>query len=92
MNVRAFLRHERGSSFESMAFAMSVIAVLFVAAADLLHFASKKNGILARVFEHTEMAQATDGTLRGAVDYTPTGTIIGLRHPPTLDPCTGATK
>jgi hypothetical protein len=81
MNLRVFLRNEHGTSFESMALAMSVIAVLFVGAADLLHFASKKNGMLARMFENTQVA------LRGDVDYTPTGTIIGLRHPPSIDPC-----
>jgi hypothetical protein len=87
MKPRVFLRNERGTSFESMALAMSVIAVLFVGAADLLHFAAKKNGILARMFESTQVA-----ALRGDVDYTPTGTIIGLRHPPSVDPCTGAPK
>jgi hypothetical protein len=91
MNLRVFLRDERGTSFESMALAMSVIAVLFVGAADLLHFASKKNGMLARMFENTQVARASDG-LRGDVDYTPTGTTIGLRHPPSLDPCTGTEK
>jgi hypothetical protein len=92
MNLRIFLRNERGTSFESMALAMSVIAVLFVAAADILHFASKKDGALARMFDQVQMARATDGGLRGEVDYTPTGTIIGLRHPPSLDPCNGAQK
>jgi hypothetical protein len=92
MSLRVFLRNERGTSFESMALAMSVIAVLFVAAADVLHYASKKNGMLARMFEGTEVARAAEGGLRGEVDYTPTGTIIGLRHPPSIDPCTGAAK
>ncbi len=90
MRLRTFLRNERGSSFESMALAMSVIAVLFVAAADVLHYASKKNGVLARLYEHTEMARADQ--LRGDVDYTPTGAIVGIRHPPRLDPCTGTQK
>lgn len=90
MNLRVFLRNERGTSFESMALAMSVIAVLFVAAADLLHYASKKDGVLARMFDQTQMARA--GGLRGDVDYTQTGSIIGLRHTPRLDPCTGEAK
>ena len=90
MNLRGFLRNERATSFESMALAMSVIAVLFVAAADVLHYASKKNGMLARMFEGTQVARASG--LRGDLDYTPTGTIIGLRHPPSIDPCAGGAK
>ncbi|HLH12161.1 MAG TPA: hypothetical protein VKV77_09835 [Methylovirgula sp.] len=84
MKWRVFLREERGSSFESMALAMSVIAVLFVATADLLHYAAKKDGTLARMFANTQIAR-----LRGEVDYTPTGSLIGLRQAPRLDPCTG---
>jgi hypothetical protein len=90
MRLRGFLRDERGSSFESMALAMSVMAVLFVAAADVLHYASKKNGVLARLYEHAEVARADQ--LRGDVDYTPTGAIVGIRHLPSLDPCSGAQK
>jgi hypothetical protein len=90
MCLRTFLRDERGSSFESMALAMSVMAVLFVAAADVLHYASKKNGVLARLYERVEVARADQ--LRGAVDYTPTGSIVGIRHAPGLDPCGDAPK
>ncbi|MGH6675846.1 MAG: hypothetical protein ACRECE_06420 [Xanthobacteraceae bacterium] len=90
MGVRGFLRNERGTSFESMALAMSVMAVLFVAAADVLHYASKKNGMLARLYERIEVARADQ--LRGDVDYTPTGAIVSLRHSPNLDPCSGAQK
>ncbi len=90
MRLRTFLRDERGSSFESMALAMSVMAVLFVAAADVLHYASKKNGVLARFYERVEVAHADQ--LRGDVDYTPTGSIVGIRHPPSLDPCSDAQR
>lgn len=90
MGVRGFLRNERGTSFEGMALAMSVMAVLFVAAADVLHYASKKDGILARLYERVEVARADQ--LRGNVDYTTTGTIVRLRHLPNLDPCTGTLK
>lgn len=98
--LRRFWRHERGSSFESTALLMSVIAVLSVAAADLFHYASMKDGVLTRMVAamRTEVAQdsihdsAEDEGLRGSVDYTPTGSIIGLRHPSTLNPCTGQEK
>jgi len=95
MNLRVFLRHESATSFESFALAMSVIAVLFVAAADLLHYASKKDGMLAQWLgsEQAQFARAGSGQpVRGDIDYTATGSIIDLRHLPTLDPCTGAAK
>jgi hypothetical protein len=92
-----FWRSESGSTFESMALALSVTAVMFVAGADLLSYASKRDGLLARVFNGrgAEIAQMTRESLpktRGDVDYSATGSIIGLRRVPTLDPCTGATK
>ncbi len=51
MNLRFFLRDERASSFESMALALSVIAVLSVAAADFLHYAARKDGELRSASE-----------------------------------------
>ncbi len=98
--LRCFWRHEKGSSFESTALLMSVIAVLSVAAADLFHYASMKDGMLTRMVSaiRTEVAQASthngaeDDGLRGPVDYAPTGSIVGLRHPSTLNPCTGEQK
>lgn len=91
---RRFWRDARGSSFESMALALSVIAVMFVAGADLLHYAAKKDGPLARIFEGrgTDVAARVTPPTQYGVDYTPTGSIIGIRRAPALDPCTGATK
>jgi len=91
-----FWRNERGSSFESLAFALSVVAIMFVAGADLLNYASKKDGFLARVLgghgpDTAFVAHETAAAAHG-VDYSPTASIIGLRHLPTLDPCTGTTK
>ncbi len=103
--LQHFWHDERGSSFESTALALSVIAVMFVAGADLLNYASKKDGFLARVFagHGADLAQMTRDSVpratpsrapaaRGGVDYTATGSIIGLRKAPVLDPCTGTTK
>ncbi|MHB8885159.1 MAG: hypothetical protein ACYC5H_08715 [Methylovirgula sp.] len=92
-----FRRHEGGSSFESLALALSVIAVLFVAGADLLRYASKKDGALAHFVTRIQAQVAQVGgapsqALRGGIDYSPTGTIMGLRHGPALSPCTGAGK
>ena len=92
MDLRCLARDEHGSSFESFALAMSVIAVLFVAVADLLHYESKRDGFLARIFAKEPTQLAADGpAIRGGIDYTETGSIT-LRRPPTLDPCTGAPK
>ncbi|HEY1735926.1 MAG TPA: hypothetical protein VGG12_04710 [Methylovirgula sp.] len=100
--LRGFWRHEAGSSFESTALLMSVIAVLSVAAADLFHYASEKDGVLTRMVANmrSQIAQentrvtvtAEDQGLRGPVDYAPTGTIVGLRRASTLSPCTGEEK
>ena len=96
MNLRFFLRDERATSFESMALALSVIAVLSVAAADLLHYAARKDGELAQFLKagHQEMARVfgTDTPLRGGIDYTATGSIGALRNPPALNPCTAPQK
>lgn len=94
MKLRVFLRDQYGTTFESMALALSVIAVLFVAAADLLHYASKKDGVLAQMLggDRTQIARAENGqSVHGSIDYTPTG-IIGLRRAPAVDPCTVAPK
>ncbi len=91
MNLRFFLRDERATSFESMALALSVIAVLFVAAADLLHYAARKDGELAQLLQasHNEVARVfgKDEPLRGDIDYTATGSVGALRNPPALNPC-----
>ncbi len=79
-----------------MALLLSVIAVLSVAAADVLHYASKKDGVLTRMVSSMRMQVAQTGghdqMLRGEIDYAPTGTIIGLRRASTLSPCTGEQK
>ena len=81
-----------------MALLLSVIAVLSVAAADVLHYASKKDGVLTRMVSsmRTQVAQMGghdhDQMLRGEIDYAPTGTIVGLRRASSLTPCTGEQK
>jgi Flp pilus assembly pilin Flp len=88
--MRNFWRNEHGSGFENMALALSVIAVMFVAGADLLNHASKKDGFLARAFATRPAPDAVQAAgPRSGVDYTTTGSIIGLRRPVLLQPCTG---
>lgn len=95
--LRRFWRQNSGSSFESLALVLSVIAVISVGAADLLHYTTKKDGLLAHVVDHvrTQIAQISrdpighDKIDRAAIDYTPTGSIIGLRRSSAmLSPCT----
>ena len=82
-----------------MALLLSVIAVLSVAAADILHYASKKDGVLTRMVANMRTQVALvgghsdhDQMLRGEIDYAPTGAIIGLRRAAPLSPCTGEQK
>jgi hypothetical protein len=94
--LRRLWRHDGGSSFESLALLLSVVAVISVGAADLLHYASKKDGALTRFVAsmRTQIAQlsADDQPLRGGIDYAPTGAIVGLRRAATLNPCGGTDK
>jgi len=95
MRLRGFLRDKRATSFESMALAMSVIAVLFVAAADFLHYAARKDGEIAQILRagHSEMASLFGkDELRGDIDYTSTGSLSALRNPPALNPCSEPQK
>lgn len=96
LHLRRLWRHDGGSSFESLALVLSVIAVISVGAADFLRYASKKDGALARfaIGVRTEVAELGEHApiLRGGIDYTPTGTIGGLHSAERLDPCTGAAK
>lgn len=93
--LRRFRHHTGGSSFESLALILSVVAVLAVGTADFLHYASKKDGVLARFVAglHTDVVQLNArNDLRGGIDYAPTGSIVGLRHAAPLNPCTAPEK
>lgn len=99
--LRRFWRQDSGSSFESLALVLSVIAVISVGAADLLHYTTKKDGLLAHVVDHmrAQVAQISHDQIshdkidHAAVDYTPTGSIIGLRRSSAmLSPCGTAEK
>jgi hypothetical protein len=94
--LRRFWRHEDGSSFETLALVLSVIAVFAVGTADLLHYASKKDGVLARFVAGVRLQVAQlgnpDQPLRGGIDYAPTGAMVGLRHTAPLNPCSDTEK
>ena len=89
-HVIRWLRDERGTTFEGIALSVSIMAVGFVASADILNYMSKKHGaaIGTAVQTYTGGPSATPG-----IDYTPTASVTGLRgERVTLDPCTGVKK
>lgn len=93
--LRRFWRQDSGSSFESLALVLSVIAVISVGAADLLHYTTKKDGLLAHVVDNMrgQIAQLTHDKADHGIDYAPTGSIIGLRRSSSmLSPCGGTAE
>ena len=85
--VERFWQDKRGTSFEGLAFSVSIIAVGFVASADLLDYLTKTHkGDIAKL--HAATTMVADNKL----DYTPTSTLPKLYTRSVLDPCTGAAK
>ena len=86
-----FLKDQRGTTFEGIALSVSIIAVGFVASADMLDYMMKtRNQNPAMV---ASAKQATPVTTANAdLDYTPTATLPKLISRSVLDPCTGALK
>ncbi len=77
------LRDKRGSSFEGIALSVAIIAVAFVASADMLDYMLKK---------HHETEQVASTQLPGNLDTAPTGSLPKLITRSVLDPCTGQVK
>jgi Flp pilus assembly pilin Flp len=98
-----FASNEKGGTFEGFALSAAVIAVTFVAAADVLNHATKDEFLMSSLFgnrnkELAELAHNLPKPVQGLVprnsdvDYSVTGAIPALRQRPSLDPCTGASK
>lgn len=89
-HVRRWLSDDRGTSFERLALSVAVIAVGFIATADMLDYMSRKHavaiGSAARDFARAVVPGSDDG-----IDYSTTGSIRTSR-PVILDPCTGQPK
>lgn len=82
-----WLRDERGTTFEGIALSVSIMAVGFVASADILNYMSKKHGAAPQT------SVGTPATGNPGIDYTPTASVASLRgERVTLDPCTGVKK
>ncbi len=101
--VRRFLRNTNGATFEGIALSAAMIAVASVATADLLSYMGKHGDLpeiavvresqdlmtVARSLPKPGIGEQVSGP---GVDYTPIGTITGLRQRSVLDPCTGERK
>ena len=100
---KRFLRDERGTTFEGIALSVSIIAVAFVASADMLDYMVKARhpspvGEFATAPHQAPPSRAGDALVarNGDVDYTPTASLPNslprLITRSVLDPCTGAVK
>jgi hypothetical protein len=92
-HVRRLLRDERGTSFEKIALSVSIIAVGFVGAADMLDYMSRKHGQAIAIAARDIARVIVPGTPDDGIDYTATGSIRpSQRQVVVLDPCTGQQK
>ena len=84
-----FMMDRRGTTFEGIALSVSIIAVAFVASADMLDYVVKKHD----TEQSTVVARpsGTPPTLRD-LDETPTASLPKLISHSVLDPCTGLAK
>ena len=88
-SVDRFSRDERGTTFEGIALSVAIIAVAFVASADMLDFMVKKH--VAPEFAARKVA--IPSTVASAdLDYSPTASLPKLISRSVLDPCTGIVK
>lgn len=85
-----FAKDRRGTTFEGIALSVSIIAVAFVASADMLDYVVKKHGGEPAAVE-TAARTATPPNLKD-LDDTPTATLPKLISRSVLDPCTGQAK
>ena len=81
-----FLKDEKGTSFEGIALSVSIIAVGFVASADMLDYLTR-SGVRSLAVPSTQVAGPA-----GSLDDTPTASLPKLISRSVLDPCTGVLK
>ena len=85
-----FAQDKRGTTFEGIALSVSIIAVAFVASADMLDYMMKKR---ASASEAVAVAQTAPRTVPGEnLDMSPTASLPRLVSRSVLDPCTGLVK
>lgn len=84
-----FVKCRRGTTFEGIALSVSIIAVAFVASADMLDYVVKKHGSTQAVVAAVKPVPTP--SLKD-LDETPTASVSKLVSRSVLDPCTGAVK
>ena len=92
-HVRRWLRDERGTTFEGIALSVSIVAVAFVASADILDYVTKKHGNAIGATLREVASSVLPAAGAPGIDYAPTGSVNAtLIKPVVLDPCTGQRK
>ena len=87
LRLGRFLKDERGTSFEGIALSVSIIAVAFVASADMLDYATKPQDKVG--MEAMRKTAAPADVASANLDQTPTASLPQLVSRSVLDPCTG---
>ena len=82
MRLRRFLGDNKGTTFEGIALSVSIIAVGFVASADMLDYLTKSGAKPA----------VPAAVASGPLDETPTASLPKLISRSVLDPCTGVVR
>lgn len=83
--LKRFMGDRSGTTFEGIALSVSIIAVAFVASADMLDYMTKRSN-LGEASKLPLMASKAD------LDTEPTGSLPKLISRSVLDPCTGQLK
>ena len=83
MRLRRFLGDDKGTTFEGIALSVSIIAVGFVASADMLDYLTKSGA---------KTAVPSLSVASAPLDYTPTASLPKLISRSVLDPCTGVVR
>ena len=86
--LNRFVKDRRGTTFEGIALSVAIIAVAFVASADMLDYMVKKHNEPSTVVARQSIAPPTLKDL----DETPTASLPKLVSRSVLDPCTGVAK
>ena len=94
---KRFWRDERGTTFEGIALSVSIVAVAFVASADMLDYMTKSRHspigeFAAATHQAPPVVPSAPGAKGADVDYTPTASLPKLISRSVLDPCTGASR
>ena len=85
--LNRFVKDRRGTTFEGIALSVAIMAVAFVASADMLDYMVKKHNEPSTVVARQSIAP----TLKD-LDETPTASLPKLVSRSVLDPCTGVAK